>query len=266
MKDKIVLDNVQVEKVRVLASETRKMFGIYGDVPIASDIFMLLDRNDIILCQYPFEASKDSHTDATLTWFETGTHPITFIGLNTSRYYDEQIFALAHELYHFITKTGKAYEIDMEEEDALTEKKADRFVAELLLPKNVLQSKIVFEFQKNHINDIPILHILRFIARIQCEWWLPYHSLVNRLWEEGHINEAMYLNLYQINDRDETELYARILKSLDKDKYILLNNRTNRKDIYGNILEIIIQNYEDGIITEDEFIHNLEIYGKNQKS
>lgn len=262
-KEKMVLNSCQVEEIRTLADQTRKIFGVYGDVPIANDIFMLLDKKDIILCQYPFETSEDSHTDATLTWFETDGSPITFIGLNTSRYYDEQIFALAHELYHFITKTGKAYQMDMEEEDILTEKKADRFAAELLLPKEVLRSKIISEFQENNINTISIRRLLRFIARLQCEWWLPYHSIVNRLLEEEYIDKNIYWNLYQINDRDEKSLYGRIFKSLDEDKYMMLNNKTNRRDISGSVLEIIIQNYEDGNTTEDEFVRLLSLYGKS---
>ena len=137
MSKEIELTALQIENVRKKADETRKLFGIFGDVPIANDIFMLLEKNNIILCEYPFEASEGSHTDATLTRFETRDEPIMFIGLNTSLYYDQQIFALAHELYHFKTKTGKSY-TEEENEDPLLEKQADRFAAELLLPSGTL--------------------------------------------------------------------------------------------------------------------------------
>ena len=89
----------QTEEIKLLASEIRRSFGIVNDIPIANDIFMLLDKKGIILCQYPFKASEGSHTDATITWFEMENEPLTFIGLNTAIYYDEQIFAVAHELY-----------------------------------------------------------------------------------------------------------------------------------------------------------------------
>lgn len=263
MNNRIVLTVAQTEEIKRLALDIRKLFGIYGDVPIANDIMMLIEKKGIIVCQYPFEASEESHTDATLTWFETEGEPITFIGLNTARCYDEQIFALAHELYHFITRTGKAYEQNVDMEDKLTEKKADRFAAELLLPAEMLRSKVSMEFDAKDMNHMSELRILRFVVRLQCEWWLPYHALINRLFEENHINEDTYDRLYQIDDRDEKSIYCSIFKSLDNDKFRLLNEKTMRRDISADVLEIIIQNYEDGHMSEDEFSYLLDLYGKS---
>lgn len=39
-----------------------------------------------------------THTYGNITWFKTDNDTITFIGLNTSSFYDEQIFAIAHEI------------------------------------------------------------------------------------------------------------------------------------------------------------------------
>ena len=192
MKREIVLTEEQINEIKKLADNTRKEFGIFGDVPVAKDIFTLLEKKNIILCQYPFQTEVKSHMDANITWFETKYGSITFIGLNTSLYYDEQIFALAHELYHFITKTGKAYEADEEDEDKLTEKKADRFAAELLLPGEALRSRVVSQFKSSDLSTVTELQLLRFIARLQEEWWLPYRSIVFRIWEEGYIGEDMF--------------------------------------------------------------------------
>lgn len=263
MNKSIVLNEVQIEEIKKLADDTRKLFGVYVDIPIANDIQILLEKSGIILCEYPFQASEDSHTDATITWFETQDGPMTFIGLNTALFYDEQIFAMAHELYHFQTKTGKAYMTDIEKEDPVIEKKADRYAAELLLPRDILHSRISAEFPGNKINCTTKLRLLRFIARLQCEWWLPYHSILNRLLEEGHLNADIYEMLYQIDDRDAMGEYSRILRGLDGKKYELFNCRTNRKGISNMALEAIIQNYEDGAITEDEFASHLELFGKS---
>ena len=174
--NEIVLTPVQIVDIRNKAKDARKWFGITDDeAPIANDIFKLIERRNIILCEYPFDISEDSHTDATLTRFETGGDPIVFIGLNTSLYYDEQMFALAHELYHYITQTGKAY-TEEETEDPILEKKADRFAAELLLPGSVLENRVLNEFGERKIDGSRVLRTLRFIARLQSEWWLPYHA------------------------------------------------------------------------------------------
>ena len=82
----------------------------------------------------PFPKTEGSHTDAAITLFETDKGMVMFFGLNTSLYYDEQLFCLVHELYHYMTRTGMAYELDKEEEGSDIEYMADRFAAELLLP------------------------------------------------------------------------------------------------------------------------------------
>lgn len=262
MSKDIELTALQIEDIRKEASETRKIFGIYGDVPIANDIFMLLEKNHIILCQYPFEASVGSHTDATLTRFETSDGPIIFIGLNTALPYDEQIFALAHELYHFKTKTGKSYSED-ETENPLLEKMADRYAAELLLPGETLRSRVIAEFGKDKIDSSLYLRTLRFVARLQCEWWLPYRAIINRLFEENYIDKTFYERLYKIDDRDSQSAYCKIFKTLDPEKYDLLNSRTYRKGVSLSALETILLNYEDGLVPEDEFVDLLELFGKS---
>lgn len=142
MNKDIVLTELQIDEIKKTADKERRKFGII-DAPIAGDLFMLLEQEGIAICQYPFLTSEKSHTDANITRFETGSDQMIFIGLNTAIYYDEQIFALAHELYHYITQTGKAYETDMDEEDKRTEKMADRFAAELLLPSEILNHMII---------------------------------------------------------------------------------------------------------------------------
>ena len=223
MTREISLTASQVEEIRQRADEVRKLFGVFGDVPIGNDIFMLLEKNNIILCEYPFEASEGSHTDATLTRFETKQGPIVFIGLNTSLPYDEQIFALAHELYHFITKTGKSY-TDEEKEEPLIEKRADRFAAELLLPQNMLRSRIVLEFHAESIDCTSYLRTLRFIARLQGECGLPYHALVNRLYEEGFIP---HFEPHYSNEDDIIKAYAYPFETeglmIDLDKVYIVN-------------------------------------------
>lgn len=263
MNKEIILTETDIENIKRLADDTRKSFGIYGDVPIANDMFMLLEQREIILCQFPFPTTKKSHMDANITRFENDNEPITFIGLNTSIYFDEQIFALAHELYHYITKTGKAYHNEIDEEDTLTEKKADRFAAELLLPGEVLHSRIVSEFKTSKIDTVNELRLLRFIARLQSEWWLPYRSLVLRLYEEGFIEQSMFVQLYMINDRDPESIYSKIFCSISPDCFKKLNEQTQRTDISNRVLEIFIQNYEDGIMTDDEFTKLMQMFGKS---
>lgn len=256
----IRLTEKQIYDVKKLSSETRQYFGALQNVPIGSDIRLLLERKDILLCEYPFPDAEGTHTYGNITWFKS--EEITFIGLNTSSYYDEQIFAIAHELYHYTTKTGKAYVLDIDYEDQITEKQADRFAAELLLPAEALKEAVYCAFGASDMYKVSDNKALRFIARIHCDWWLPYQAIVNRLLEENIINEVQYESLYEIDCRSEQEIYRKILKNTDSEISDLLNKKTRTIGISNRIIETIISNYEDGLIGDDEFIKILALFDK----
>jgi len=257
MNKDIVLTELQIDEIKKTADKERRKFGII-DAPIAGDLFMLLEQEGIAICQYPFLTSEKSHTDANITRFETGSDQMIFIGLNTAIYYDEQIFALAHELYHYITQTGKAYETDMDEEDKRTEKMADRFAAELLLPSEILNHMIIEQFKTSCLKKVSDLRLLRFIARLQSEWWLPYRALVLRLNEEKYITDEQVDTLFGIDDRDKESIYGKIFFSIAPDCY----TKSRRTDVSNWVLEIFIMNFEDGSLTEDEFVKLLNLFGK----
>lgn len=261
-RNAIVLNEKQIYEVKGLASDTRQSFGVHPNVPIGNDIKLLLEKNDILLCEYPFSDTDGTHTYGNITWFKTDNETITFIGLNTSSFYDEQIFAIAHEIYHYITQSGKAYTPDMEYEDTITEKKADRFAAELLLPEAALKAVAVGMLGSSDMREIPETRLLRFIARIQCDWWLPFQAIINRLYEEGFIDESQYEKLYEIDCRSEDGMYRRLLKNIDAEISELLNKKTKTVGVSNKVVETIISNYEDGFIDDDEFVSTLAMFDK----
>ena len=248
---KTELTKEQINEVKELTNDVRKELGVYSDVPVADDLRSFLEKRGIIVCEQVFS----ENIDAAITIFEASDDKMTFIGLNSALHYDEQLFALAHELYHYLTKTGAAYE---DKEDAVTERKADRFAAELLLPSDVLSQNIDgVDLNKESIN-----RVWRIIARIQNKWWLPYRAIVNRLNEEGYISEFRYDELYHSEHRDPTTGYGRILCSVNKKKFQLLNSVLATNSISDNVVELTIQNFEDEIISEEEFIDSLALFGK----
>ena len=253
----IALNIKDIVEIKELASETRQAFGMSEGIPIANDMRMLLSKQGIILCEYPFAA--DSRIDAEIVRFETDDKPLIFIGLNSSLYYDEQIFALAHEIYHFKTKTGKAFS-DKYSDDMKLEKKADRFAAELLLPEGVLKKSVVMEFGGESISDTNILRVLRFIASLQSCWWLPYRSIVLRLQEEKLIDQLLFDRLYRYDPRNEDDDYYKILNAVDSNIAKMLNSKTEKISVSNKVIDAIIRNYEDGYISEDDFVSILEVF------
>lgn len=258
----IVLNEKQIYEIKALASETRRVFGVYPNVPIGNDIKLLLEKKDILLCEYPFPDTNGTHTYGNITWFKMDKDTITFIGLNTSSFYDEQIFAIAHEIYHYTTQTGKAYTLDMEYEDKIIEKQADRFAAELLLPEEALKEVAIEIIGSSDMKEVSEAKLLRFVARIQCDWWLPFQAIINRLFEEGFIDDIQYDKLYEIDCRNEEGIYRKLLKNIDAEISELLNKRTKTMGVSNRVVETVISNYEDGFIGDDEFARTLAMFGK----
>ena len=258
----VVLDEMQISDIKMLANDTRQFFGVHQYVPIGNDIRLLLEKKGILLCEYPYPDSEGTHTYGNITWFKCGEDTITFIGLNTSSYYDEQVFALAHEIYHFITRTGRAYTPELEHEDKVEEKKADRFAAELLLPADALKQVVKEEFSSLDLINESDNRVMRLAARIQCDWWLPYQSIINRFYEENLISKDQYDRLYEIDCRTESDTYRRILRNTDKEISELLNKKTKTVGISNKVTETIISNYEDGFIDDDEFVNLLMLFDK----
>jgi len=259
----VKLNEVQIDEIRKLAGEKRLSLGFVGETPIANDIFTILDRLDIMLLEYPIESEGDRPAfSAAIMYSEEGDKKLTFIGLNTADFYDKQIFAIAHELYHYYTKSGSHLSRPEDEDNSLIEVKANRFAAEFLLPETVLESIVLDEFKTSSLEKIQHKALLRFIARLHCTWWLPYRSLVRRLHEIGAISSEQYAELYSIDERDLQGEYGKAGLATNKDEFLKLNQPTKNIGTSPNEIEIIIRNFEDNLIDEDKFAETLSLFNR----
>ena len=259
----IMLNEVQVDEIRKLAGDEHRFLGFVGETSIANDIFTILDRLDIMLLEYPIESEGDRPAfSAAIMYSEEGDKKLTFIGLNTADFYDKQIFAIAHELYHYYTKSGSHLSRPEDEESSLIEIKANRFAAEFLLPETVLESIVLDEFKTSTLEKVQHKTLLRFIARLHCTWWLPYRSLVKRLHEIGAISAEQYAELYSVDERDLQGEYGKIGQAINKEVFLKLNQPTKNIGTSPNEIEIIIRNFEDSLIDEDTFAETLSLFNK----
>jgi len=257
------LSEIQIEEIRKLAEELRRKLGFGSDAPIANDLFTILDNMNIRMLQYPIELDgENSAFSAALMYSTEGDEELVFIGLNTAIFFDKQIFAIAHELYHYLTKTATHISRLSEEKYSLLEIKANRFAAEFLLPKSTLESIVLNEFKTSNLHQIQNKTLLRFIARLHCTWWLPYHSLVKRLKEIDAISAEQYKELYSVDPRDMDGEFASIGKAINNEVFIKLNTATNKIGTSPKEIEIIIRNFEDNIIDEDKFDNILKTFDK----
>lgn len=116
--------------------------------------------------------------------------------------------------------------------------------------------------EKQTSNSFIIKTLIRFIARLQCTWWLPYRSLVKRLKEISAITNKQYEELYAINERDIDGEYNRVGNAFNSDVFLMLNTSTNTIGTSPKDIEIIIRNFEDNIIDEDAFLDTLNLFNK----
>ena len=263
MGNRTVLNEKQIQEIRTLARGKRQELGFLGEPPVAKDIFMILDRLNIKLLEYPISSESEKPAfSAALIYSKESNQELVFIGLNTADYFDRQIFAVAQELYHFYIKSGSHLSRPEEEVSNIIEAQANRFAAEFLLPESTLQNVAFQEFGTYSLLKSQTRVLLRFIARLQCTWWLPYRSIVKRLKEINAISVKQYDKLYSIDERDMFSEYGRIGKAIDNDIFLRLNTITNNIGTSPKNIEIIIRNYEDGIISEDKFVDTLGLFHK----
>lgn len=263
MNSIIKLNEVQIEVVRKLVSEQRRLLG-FVETPIANDIFNILDNLGIIVLEYPIKSvSSRPAFSAALIYIKDNSKELVFIGLNTDDYFDKQIFALAHELYHYYVKTGSHLSRLDDEENNIIEIAANRFAAEFLLPEETLKRIIITDFKASSLKTLNLNTLLRFITRLHCTWWLPYRSLVRRLKEIDAISTEQYNDLYLINERDLDGEYGRLGKAINEEIFIKLNRRTNNLGTSPKVIETIIRNFEDNLINVDQFIKLLKEFNKS---
>ena len=263
MNNSVVLNEKQIQDIRMLARAKRQELGFVGETPIANDIFTILERLNIRLLEYPIVSQGDRPAfSAAVMYSKEGNHELVFIGLNTADYFDKQIFAIAHELYHFYIKSGSHLSRLEDEENNLVEAHANRFAAEFLLPESILQNIVFNEFNTYSLQKLQAKTLLRFIARLQCTWWLPYRSLVKRLKEIDVISELQYNKLYSVNERVMDGEYGRMGKAINNDVFMKFNTATKNIGTSPKDIEVIIRNYEDNIIDEDKFTDTLSLFSK----
>lgn len=258
------LSSKQIYELSEMAKEKRRELDI-GTAPMGDNILKFIREKGIKLIYVPIvnRENEELFFSAVYVSLKQDKSKTKFIGLNTNDYYDNQIFALGHEIYHYYEESNIHLCIISNDKQSIRELKANRFAAEFLLPTDKLEKEIK-EVNDGETQLYKWKHstLLRLIARLHCEYRLPYKAIVKRLLEISAINEKQYQELFNEPTRNENDEYYIIGLSINPEIFKLLNSKTNKKGVEGSDLETIARNYEDGIISITDFIESLGLFGK----
>ncbi|MDI3548603.1 MAG: hypothetical protein PWR10_2255 [Halanaerobiales bacterium] len=204
------------------------------DKVLQDDIFRIIEEMEgIDLLLFPIE-------DEELCGFICEYKGQTFIYINTYLPYEKQIFAAAHELYHFIKNGHKELLhrkiIDDDEKIDLEESKANLFAALLLVPDESLRKELDLLKVKSD-KDIDELKIIKLMDTFA----VPYKTIILRLYELEILNEEKTGKWLSIPDRDENK---GILYQIKKHKIGERWQKRTREVKYSNLQALILDNDE----------------------
>ncbi|MDD4690558.1 MAG: ImmA/IrrE family metallo-endopeptidase [Eubacteriales bacterium] len=252
----------EVMEVKNLAREKRADFGI---APIGTRIFTYLANKEKGLhfeCQ-PFD---NADLDAFIIWPDSHIET-AYIVLNSNQSLLNQIFATAHEYYHYLKDFQKLKEFpqicSLSQVHDKRDQKANRFAAEFLLPAEALKievARLLTLLGKDSIKKAELVEFAAIVYTLTIQYALPLKAVLYRLYEEGYIND---INLY-------IENYAFIKKILTESS---LHYNKQFSELLGcenhyidePIYDLMTTAYEHGFVSLDQLENDIRLLGLNSE-
>lgn len=237
----------------------------YGDAPIGENIFKIIESKlKLDLLKRPINGDNPGafirKVDDNITVF-----------INSNLYLDKQIFAAAHELYHYFydiksdSSNNKAVvspKITQDEEllEDINEKKANYFAAVFLLPSSALAERV-----EKYSHHTKIDKLLFDIIHLQVEFEVPYKTVVKRLRELKYIGSSQYEELMNIPPRDENGPVYNLAKQIGESFFNSFKRlNTRNREIYFTDAPFIkaVDNYNHDRISYNKLLSILELYNR----
>ena len=181
----------EIDAIKKIAREKRVD---YASAPMGPGVFDLIQKqsSDIRFELVSFESDK---IDGLLYIRTTGIER-AYIILNGNKPLVNQIFAAAHEFYHYIKDyqvfKEKPYICDFSALKDVNEKRACRFAAELLFPEEALKCEVrdyCSKLQISEFESIGLNQFEKFIIVMTVKYQMPLKAIIYRLKEEKYIEE-----------------------------------------------------------------------------
>ena len=244
-------------EIKRLAREKRADYAL---APLGDNIFeWVLSRTSLQFLMFDFHSEK---VDG-LLYIPPNKNGSAYIILNSNKPLVNQIFTTAHEYYHYIhdyeeIKTTP-FICDFSSLSNVTEKRASRFAAELLLPDNALSSEIYSYciFIKKKPTKLTYSEIAALAIMLTLKYQMPLKAVIYRLFEEQHIKSIdKYIQSYDF-------IKHILLESEFKKELVeyLYNNKNPFVSGNGLIYKQMEQAFRNGLERKERILEDAKTLG-----
>jgi len=187
-------------EIRQIKKQSKDSRGVYGvNAPIGMNVFSMIAQNNDIVFQ--LQNFKDSELDAMIIKYSSKSNR-KYIIINSEKPLINQIFAAAHEYYHYLysfTGNTKDSIVCFFNKNDKEEIKANRFAAEFLLPEDALSIEVeqLIKYYGT-FEQVPLPKQILFCFLLVIKYSLPLKAVMYRLKEEKitDIDESFADNPY----------------------------------------------------------------------
>ncbi|AGB42247.1 putative Zn peptidase [Halobacteroides halobius DSM 5150] len=243
------------EEIAKEATYVLKKFGGAHGQALQDDIFRIIP-DQVDLLRFPVE-------DDDFCGFICNHQGETFIYINTYLSYEKQIFATAHELYHFRNNRNGEQEVlhqqvvNQENNIDLEESKANLFAALLLVPEESLKEELDL-LQVNQAADLDLLKLIKLMDTFA----VPYKTIILRLYEIELLTTKEAQSWLDIPDRDPKQ---GVLYHINKHQIGQRWQKRTKEVKYSNLKPLILDNDAAEILPKTRIEQDLELIGANDE-
>ena len=248
-------EELSASEIRQIKQQAKNSRGIYGvNAPVGTNIFSFIAQNDDLIFQ--LQNFKSSELDAMIIKYSPKS-PRKYIIINSEKPLINQIFAAAHEYYHYLysftgnTKDSIVCSFNNNDKEEI---KANRFAAEFLLPEEALNGeKIQLLKYQDSFEKLPLAKQILFCFSLVVKYSLPLKAVIYRLKEENitntdflieHYDEVKKILLEVFGEYPYIkELYSKQNKYINEQLYDLVPLLYNKGRLDDSTLNEIIKKF-----------------------
>lgn len=218
----IALPESVIASIRQFIAEKNLQF----DYLLRDNIFELLERYCTVL-YYPQENEENDgcHVKRLIN-----DKVENFVFINTNKSVEKQVFTAAHELAHILELDVYLKQHCSDYKETMEELVMNKFAALLLIPDDLFNREVQRNIKEFCYDDekITLDNLIRFSLRLMDFFFVPFKSVVIRLYEVGHLSAEDAERV--ITDEDTLKKINDYIKLLG---YKRLGIRSNKKSING---------------------------------